>query len=92
MEDISLAHAKEHLEELLERARRGEDVRIVVPDKGAIRLLPAEPEAPRDERDKPTGVIFGQWKHLPEIPPERLLAPLTEDELAWLSGEASPVD
>jgi hypothetical protein len=36
--------------------------------------------------------VFGQWKHLPEIPEERLLAPLSEDEVSWLSGETSETE
>ena len=88
MEDVTLAHAKEHLDELFERASRGEDVRISDPKLGTIRLVPA----PENET-KQSGVIFGQWKgRMAEIPTERLLAPLSEEDLAWLSGEQSPVE
>ena len=42
MEDVSLADAKEHLEELIARASRGEDVRIVRPRRlERCELLPA---------------------------------------------------
>ena len=41
MEDVTLAHAKEHLEELVERAARGEVVRIVDPVNGVATLGPA---------------------------------------------------
>ena len=87
MEDVTLPHAKEHLEELMERAARGEDVRISDPKVGTMRLVPSEPAA-----DRPQGVIFGQWSHLPEVPLDRLLAPLTDEELEWLSGERSAGD
>ena len=40
MEDVTLAEAKERLEELIERAARGEVVRIVDPKAGKVRLLP----------------------------------------------------
>ena len=40
MEDISLAHAKDHLEELIERAAKGEDIRISDARLGTVRLAP----------------------------------------------------
>ena len=40
MEDVTLAQAKEHLEELVARAARGEDVRIKDPKHGSVRLTP----------------------------------------------------
>jgi prevent-host-death family protein len=88
MDDVTIREAKEKLEELIERAARGEDVRIVDPEHGAVRLVPADHSDTR-----PARVVFGQWKgRMAEIPPERLLAPLTAEELAWLSGENSPAD
>ena len=89
MEDVDLRHAKEHLEDLIERARRGEDVRIADPGRGTVRLV-AVPTGVGDASPFPPR-IFGQWKHLDEIPEERMFAPLTDEELAWLSGEASEV-
>ena len=80
MEDVTLAHAKQHLEELIERAARGEDVRISDSKGASVRLVAAE-------RDRAGRVTFGYWKHLGEIPKERLLAPLDDEELDWLSGE-----
>ncbi len=83
MDDVTLAYAKEHLEELIERARRGEEVRITDPRHGTV-----HPSA----RPRRAGKVqFGQWRHLPDISEERLLAPLDENELNWLSGEASAV-
>ena len=88
MEDVTLAHAKEHLEELIEKAARGEDVRITDGKQRTIRLVPADTKTARAGR-----VVIGQWKgRVNEIPPEKLLEPLTDEELAWLSGEKSSVD
>lgn len=86
MEDVDLRYAKEHLEELIERVRRGEDVRISDPEGGALRLV-------RDDGGVgPRTIFLGQWSHLAEISEERLLAPLGDDELEWLSGERSSVE
>jgi antitoxin (DNA-binding transcriptional repressor) of toxin-antitoxin stability system len=81
MEDVSLAQAKDHLEELIERATKGEDVRISDPRLGTVRLQPVA-IAGRPER-RP-----GRWKGRFTVP-ARLFEPLTEEELAWLSGERS---
>ena len=40
MEDVSLTHAKDHLEELIERASKGEDIRISDARVGTVRLTP----------------------------------------------------
>jgi antitoxin (DNA-binding transcriptional repressor) of toxin-antitoxin stability system len=81
MEDVSLAQAKDHLEELIERATKGEDVRISDPRLGTVRLQPVA-NVGRPER-RP-----GRWKDRFTVP-ARLFEPLTEEELAWLSGERS---
>ncbi len=83
MDTVTLAHAKEHLEELIARASNGEDVRITDAKGMAVRLMPAD--------KSPSRVVFGQWSHLGDISKDRLLAPLNEDETAWLSGEAVAV-
>ncbi len=90
MEDIDLRDAEGHLSELVGRAARGESIRITDPKHGAVRLVADAPEG----ASKPPypARIFGQWKHLAEIPDERLFAPLTDDELEWLSGEKSGSD
>jgi len=84
MEDVSLDYAREHLQELLVRAARGEEIGIVVPDLGTVHLAVSGSKThlypPR---------IVGQWKHLADIPEARLLEPLSGDDLAWLSGELS---
>lgn len=86
MEDVSLTHARDHLEELIERAAKGEDIRISDPRLGTVRLLPVDsacaPKASRPER-RP-----GRWKGRFTVP-ERLFESLSEEELAWLSGERS---
>ena len=84
MEDVTLAHAKEHLEDLIACAARGEEVRIIDPTKRAWLIVPAGVHD-----STPAPVIFGQWQHLKEIAEDRLLAPLLDEELAWLSGENS---
>ena len=86
MQDVSLTHAKDHLEELIERAAKGEEIRISDPKLGTVRLQPIagsiDEGKPLPER-RP-----GRWKGRFTVP-ERLFEPLTEEELAWLSGERS---
>ena len=83
MEDVSLTHAKDHLEELIERAAKGEEIRISDPKLGTVRLQPvASSTKPRAER-RP-----GRWKGRFTVP-ERLFEPLSDEEQAWLSGERS---
>lgn len=85
MERISVDKAKDHLDELLRRAQSGED--IVIADEGgrAVRLLPVvESQQAQPKR------ISGRWKGRVHIADDALLAPLSDEELAWLSGETSP--
>ena len=81
-ETLSVSEAKEQLEDVVARAARGEVVRIVHPQLGAVRVV-AETMPKRPKR------VIGQWKGLIEVP-ARLLEPLSDDELHWLSGEESP--
>lgn len=84
MEDVTLAHAKEHLEELVARAARGEEVHIVDARLGKVKLIALE-EAPKSPR-KPRrlGLLEGTMKV-----PERLLEPMTEEELKdWYGDDA----
>ena len=83
MEDVTLDHAKDHLEELIERAARGEDIRISDPKLGTVKLEPVAGTANLEGKRRP-----GRWKGRFTVP-ERLFEPLTDDELAWLSGERS---
>ena len=66
MEDVDLRHAKQHLEVLLARAARGEDVRISDPRLGTIRLTAIAAAHRQQQRPKR---VPGRWKHrLPEPP------------------------
>ena len=98
MEDVTLAHAKEHLEELVARAARGEDVRIVDPMAGTVVLTAArKPDvtAPRVTDTMPPFVpltadrVPGRWKGRLPPPPEDFFDPLTEEELKdWYGDDA----
>ena len=79
MTDIPLTYAKDHLEDLIERARRGEVVTIEAGDGSTYRVVP-EKLTGRPKR------VPGQWKGLIQVP-SRVVEPLTEDERRWLSGE-----
>ena len=87
MQDVSVAHAKDHLEELIARAARGEDVCIRDQTLGRMRLAPADAATSGADLYPPR--VLGQWEGIVDIPVDRLFAPLTEDELAWLSGGQS---
>ncbi len=63
MDRIDIIHAKEHLEELIDRARRGEDVRISDAKGGSVRLIPADEQPRRHSR-----VVFGIRSDLADIP------------------------
>lgn len=100
MEDVDLRHAKEHLEELMERARRGEDVRIADAKGGAVRLTPVrgtEPDltAPRVTDTMPPFVPLKEPRKLGHLkgsippPPDDFFDPLSEEELKDWCGEAT---
>lgn len=95
MEDVTLAHAKEHLEELVARAASGEEVRIVDPKVGKVKLTAMrEPDvsAPRVTdtmepfvplaQDRVPGRLKGKMQV-----PARLMEPMTEEELKDWYGE-----
>lgn len=82
MDDIPLTFAKDHLEGLLARAGRGEVVRFTDPSGSAFRVVP-ETQAPRPKR------VIGQWKDKYGVP-ARLMEPLSDEELRWLTGDESP--
>jgi antitoxin (DNA-binding transcriptional repressor) of toxin-antitoxin stability system len=90
MEPVDVTYAKEHLEQLLDRAAKGEDVLIVHPQAGSFRLAPQHGHAGRTISFPKRQI--GLYSQMAEISEERLLAPLSEDELAWLSGEQSEVE
>jgi antitoxin (DNA-binding transcriptional repressor) of toxin-antitoxin stability system len=91
MDRYDITYAREHLPELMARAARGEDVSISDPEHGTFRLAPDRPAVDGDDAvieptlQKP---VLGQWKGKLTVP-ERLFEPLSEEEMAWLSGEAS---
>jgi antitoxin (DNA-binding transcriptional repressor) of toxin-antitoxin stability system len=86
MEDVSLTHAKDHLEELIERAAKGEDIRISDPKLGTVKLQPigaaAGAEKPRPER-RP-GRLKGKL-----TVPARLFEPMSEEELKLWYGDTN---
>ena len=87
MENVTLDHAKDHLEELIERAARGEDIRISDPKLGTVKLEPVAGTPDQEGKPRPERRP-GRWKGRFTVP-ERLFEPLTDEELAWLSGERS---
>ena len=86
MDDINLADAKAHLEDLIQRAQRGEDVRISDPRLGTVQLRPlsvadSSPKARPKRRP-------GRWKDRLPPPPEGFFDPLTGDELKdWYGND-----
>jgi len=87
MEDVTLAHAKEHLEELVARAAQGENVRITLPEGGVVELRrlqskPAVADAHPVRRP-------GRWKARLNIPDDKLLEPMSVEELADWYGDNS---
>jgi antitoxin (DNA-binding transcriptional repressor) of toxin-antitoxin stability system len=89
MQDVDLRYAKEHLEELIARAAAGEEVRVVDPTVGTVRLTVVADHG-TDQAPRYPKRIPGLLKGRVQISDEDLLAPLTNDELSWLSGETSP--
>jgi antitoxin (DNA-binding transcriptional repressor) of toxin-antitoxin stability system len=86
MEDVSLAHAKDHLEELIARASRGEDVRISDPDVGTVRLLPVANV--HTSVEQPGSARYpGRLKGKLTVP-TRLLEPMSEEELKLWYGDS----
>jgi antitoxin (DNA-binding transcriptional repressor) of toxin-antitoxin stability system len=83
MEDVSIAHAKDHLEDLVARAANGEEVVIRDPKLGTVRLQALHGEAPTERKVKRVaGHLAGKMKV-----PEGLFDPLPEDELKRWTGE-----
>jgi len=84
METVDISYARKHLDELLDRAANGESISIETSDKGTFELRSVASHQP----SAPTQPILGQWKGRLKVP-ARLFEPLSDDELAWLSGEQS---
>ena len=79
---LSLSEAKKNIEDVVARAARGEVIRIVHPQLGAVKVI-ADTVPLRPKR------VIGQWKGRMTVP-ARLMEPLSEQELRWLAGEESP--
>ncbi len=98
MEDVTLAHAKEHLEELIARAACGEEVHIVDPKVGKVRLTPVGAAGPTARRVTDTMPPFVPLK-VPRVPgrlagkipppPPGFFDPLSDEELKdWYGDDA----
>ena len=96
MEDVDLRHAKEHLEELFARARRGEDVAITDAKLGRVwlsRTKPLDLTAPRITDQMEPFMPLAQPRRLGELeglvppPPDNFFDPLSEEELKDWHGE-----
>ena len=85
MDRYDISYARGHLAELIDRAARGEEVSITDPERGTFRLQPVSEAVTGTGRRRP---ILGQWEGRLTVP-VRLFEPLSEDELACLSGEQS---
>ena len=86
MENVTLDHARVHLEELIERAARGEDIRISDPKLGTVKLQPVAGTADQEGKSRPERRP-GRWKGRLTVP-ARLLEPMTEEELKLWYGSA----
>lgn len=96
MEDISIAHAREHLDELIARAQGGEVVVISDPKLGDVRIVP-QPRQPdllarRVTDTMPPFVPLKEKRRLGHLEgkmtvPARLMEPMTEDELRDWYGD-----
>ena len=93
MEQVTLAEAKENLDELMQRAARGEDVRIVDPKLGTVKLQPvadkgAEAETLSDIEPLKHKRVPGRLAGVMQSP-ARLMEPMSEEELRdWYGGDA----
>lgn len=96
MDTVTIAHAKEHLEKLIERATQGEDVRIADADGREVRLQSlsrqigegATPIADPVEPSKPLPLdrVPGRFKGKYQVP-ARLMEPMSEHELRDWYGD-----
>jgi antitoxin (DNA-binding transcriptional repressor) of toxin-antitoxin stability system len=97
MEDVSIAHAREHLDELIARAQDGEVIVISDPKLGNERILPQprQPDllAPRVTDTMPPFVPLKENRRFGHqegkmVVPARLMEPMTEEELRdWYGDE-----
>jgi len=98
MEQVTLEQAKENLDELMQRAAAGEDVRIVDAKLGTVKLMPVAREpAAKVQRVTDTMPPFvplskpralGRLKGIMQVP-ARLMEPMSEEELKdWYGDDA----
>ncbi len=84
MESVTLDYAREHLDELLRRARNGESVEIADPLVGTFKLQPVGNSVAGRPKRKP-----GSLKGTLPPPPDDFFDPLTEEELKlWYGDDA----
>ncbi len=97
MDDISITFAKEHLEDLIARARRGEAV-VIDDGHGPIQLTATrfvDVTARRVTDTMPPFVplsqprVLGQLEGTIPLPPDDFFAPLSDDELKDWYGDAA---
>ena len=81
MENVDLPYAKEHLEELLARAARGEEVVIEAASIGRVRLTSVG-NAPAQPIRYP-----GRWRGRLGVPDDAFLMPMTDEELRLWYGD-----
>jgi prevent-host-death family protein len=97
MDTVTVKDAKEQLEELLEKAARGEDVRISDAKHGTVRLTsvrapdtttPRATDAMAPFVPLPEDRVPGRLKGKMKVP-ARLMDPMSEDELKdWYGDDA----
>jgi antitoxin (DNA-binding transcriptional repressor) of toxin-antitoxin stability system len=86
MDSFTIPEAKEKLEDLIARAARGEDVRIVDPVRGEVRLMALVGDGipattlPTEDR------VPGRWAGRIQVP-ARLMEPMSEEELRDWYGD-----
>lgn len=84
MENVPLAEAREHLEDLMMRAARGEDVRIYDPIAGTVKLTAVAAE---HISALPKSRELGFLKGIVAPPPDDFFDPMTEEELKDWYGD-----
>ncbi len=84
MERVTLDYAREHLDELMERARQGEELEITDPQHGTVVLRAAKAEQAVSPAVQPRS---GLWKGRVPPPPDDFFDPLSEEDLALWYGD-----
>ena len=86
MERVTIEYAREHLDELIARAVKGEDVQIADPKHGDVQLLAIAKQQRRAfaplRADRIPGQLTGKMKV-----PKRLMEPMSEEELRDWYGD-----